>query len=330
MSAQPKSRILGVGAYTPERILTNRELERIVDTSDEWVRERTGIHERRIAADGESTSDMALRAAEHALEMAGLGPQALDLIVVGTVTPDMPFPSTAAFLQHKLGAGTIPSFDIGAACAGFIYGLSIADRFIGAGAHRNVLVVGVELLSRVLDWQDRGTCVLFGDGAGAAVVGVAEGDGRGVLSTSLHTDGALTGLLCIPGGGSREPMTVQRLADQRNKVHMMGQEIFRVAVKNLAMSSEAAMAEAGVKASDIDWVVPHQANIRILKQLAERLAIPIERFVLNIDRYGNTSSASVPIALDEAWRDGRIKAGQTVLVFALKSSVSWASAIIRA
>jgi len=330
MSAQPKSRILGVGAYTPERILTNRELERIVDTSDEWVRERTGIHERRIAADGESTSDMALRAAERALEMAGLGPQALDLIVVGTVTPDMPFPSTAAFLQHKLGAGTIPSFDIGAACAGFIYGLSIADRFIGAGAHRNVLVVGVELLSRVLDWQDRGTCVLFGDGAGAAVVGVAEGDGRGVLSTSLHTDGALTGLLCIPGGGSREPLTVQRLADQRNKVHMMGQEIFRVAVKNLAMSSEAAMAEAGVKASDIDWVVPHQANIRILKQIGERLAIPIERFVLNIDRYGNTSSASVPIALDEAWRDGRIKAGQTVLVFALGSGVSWASAILRA
>jgi 3-oxoacyl-[acyl-carrier-protein] synthase III len=330
MSAQPKSRILGVGAYTPERVLTNRELEKIVDTSDEWIRERTGIHERRIAADGESTSDMALRAAERALEMAGLGPQALDLIVVGTVTPDMPFPSTAAFLQHKLGAGMIPSFDIGAACAGFIYGLSIADRFIGAGAHRHVLVVGVELLSRVLDWQDRGTCVLFGDGAGAAVLGVAEGNGRGVLSTSLHTDGALTGLLSLPGGGSREPMTVQSLADQRNKVHMMGQEIFRVAVKNLAMSSEAAMAEAGVRASDIDWVVPHQANIRILKQLAERLAIPIERFVLNIDRYGNTSSASVPIALDEAWRDGRIKEGQTVLVFALGSGVSWASAIVRA
>lgn len=329
MSAQPKSRILGVGAYTPERVLTNREIERIVDTSDEWIRERTGIHERRTAAEGEATSDMALRAAERALEMAGLGPQDLELIIVGTVTPDMQFPSTAAFLQHKLGAGTIPSFDIGAACAGFIYGLSIADRFIGAGAHRRVLVVGAELLSRVLDWQDRGTCVLFADGAGAAVVGPANGDGSGILSTSLHTDGALTGLLCLPGGGSREPITVQTLADQRNKVSMMGQEIFRVAVKNLAMSSEAALAQAGLRVADVDWVVPHQANIRILKQLAERLGIPIERFVLNIDRYGNTSSASVPIALDEAWRDGRIKPGQTVLMFALGSGVSWASAVIR-
>jgi 3-oxoacyl-[acyl-carrier-protein] synthase-3 len=325
----PKSQVLGVGGYAPSKVLDNHDLEKIVDTSDEWITERTGIKARRVAADGEATSDMALEASQRALEMAGLRAADLDMIIVGTVTPDMPMPATAAFLQQKLGARDIPSFDISAACAGFIYALSIADQYVQCGNARHVLIVGAELLSRVLNWQDRTTCVLFGDGAGAAVVGPARGDGRGIMSTSLHTDAALAQSLCIPAGGSREPLTAQSLSEQRNKVFMNGRDIFKVAVRNLTSASRAALDRAGIRTSDIDWVVPHQANIRILTQVAERLEIPIDRFVLNIDRYGNTSSASIPIALDEALRDGRIVAGQTVLMCALGAGVSWASALVR-
>jgi 3-oxoacyl-[acyl-carrier-protein] synthase-3 len=325
----PKSHILGVGAYAPQRVLTNEDLAKIVDTSDGWIRERTGIRQRREAADGEATSDMAFEAAQRALAMARLEARDLDMIIVGTVTPDMHFPATAAFLQHRLGLRDIPAFDLSAACAGFIYGMSIADQFIGSGTHRTILVVGAELLTRVLNWQDRATCVLFGDGAGAVVLGPAPGDGRGLVATSLHTDGSLSGSLCLPAGGSREPLTAEGLEQQRNKVFMKGRDIFRIAVKNLTGASRAALDRAGLGPDDVDWVVPHQANLRIITQVSERLAVPMDRFVVNIDRFGNTSSASIPLALDEAVRDGRIQPGQTVLMCALGAGISWASALVR-
>jgi 3-oxoacyl-[acyl-carrier-protein] synthase-3 len=325
----PKSCILGTGAYAPDRILTNADLERLVDTSDAWITERTGIKERRVAADDQASSDMALFAAQRALEAAGLTAKDLDMIIVGTVTPDLPMPACAAILQQKLGARAIPSFDISAACAGFIYAMSIADQFIRSGAQKHVLIVGVELLSRILNMKDRTTCVLFGDGAGAVVLGPAKEDGAGILSTKLYTDSSLVGSLCIPAGGSKERLTSDSLAAQRDKVHMAGQDIFKVAVKNLTSASRSALEHAELPASAVRWVVPHQANLRIIAQVAQRLDIPLERFVLNIERYGNTSSASIPIALDEALRDGRIQKGDTVLMCALGAGISWGSALVR-
>ncbi|HSU38523.1 MAG TPA: beta-ketoacyl-ACP synthase III [Polyangiaceae bacterium] len=328
-SERPGSQIIGTGAYAPEKVLTNQDLARIVDTSDEWIRERTGITERRVARDDEAASDMAYAASVRALEAAGLTAKDLDMIIVGTVTGDLPMPACAAILQRKLGVTTIPAFDISAACAGFIYGLSIADKFVRTAACKRVLVVGVELLSRVLNWQDRATCVLFGDGAGAAVIGPAGDDDRGVLSTQLYTDATLVDSLCIRAGGSREPLTTEGLAEKRHKVFMVGSDIFKIAVKNLTSASRSALDAAGFTPSDVTWVVPHQANLRIIAQVALRLDIPLERFVLNIERYGNTSSASIPIALDEGVRDGRIKPGDTVLMCALGAGISWGSALVR-
>jgi 3-oxoacyl-[acyl-carrier-protein] synthase-3 len=310
-------------------VLSNFDLEKMVDTSDQWIRERTGIRERRIAQPEEATSDMALRAAKRALEAAGLQPKDLDMIVVGTITPDMQMPACAAFLQHKLGITDVPAFDVSAACAGFVYALSIGDQFIRSGMHKHVLVVGAELLSRILDWEDRTTCVLFGDGAGAAVLGPAGEDGRGVLSTKLYTDSTLLESLCIRAGGSKERITPESLEKKRDKVFMNGADIFKVAVKNLTRASASALTDAAIGPSEVRWVVPHQANLRIISQVAQRLDIPLDRFVLNIDRYGNTSSASIPIALDEAVRDGRIQPNDTVLMCALGGGISWASALVR-
>ena len=326
---RPGSQILGTGAYAPEKVLTNRDLAKMVDTSDEWIRERTGIGERRIAADGEAASDLALRASQRALEAAGVRATDLDMIIVGTISPDHPMPACAAYLQRKLGVSQIPSFDVSAACAGFLYGLSIGDQFVRTGALKRVLVVGVEVLSRILNWKDRATCVLFGDGAGAVVLGPADGDGRGLLSTKLHTDPSLTDSLYIPAGGSRERLTSDGIVAQRDKVVMVGSDIFKIAVKNLTGASRAALEAAGLTADSVKWVVPHQANLRIIANVAQRLDIPLERFVLNIDRYGNTSSASIPLALDEAVRDGRIQKGDTVLMCALGAGISWGSALVR-
>ncbi|MBX3181050.1 MAG: ketoacyl-ACP synthase III [Polyangiaceae bacterium] len=324
----PQSCILGTGAYAPAQVLTNADLEQRVDTSDAWIRERTGIGERRVAASDEAASDMAKVAAQRALEAAGIQATDLDMIIVGTISADMPLPACAAFLQAKLGARQVPSFDVAAACAGFVYALSIGDQFIRTGMAKHVLVVGVELLSRVLNWEDRTTCVLFGDGAGAAVLGPASGDAR-VLSTRLYTDASLASSLCIPAGGSKEPLTAEGIEARRDKVHMVGQDIFKVAVKNLTSASRTALDDAGLTSTDVDWVVPHQANLRIISQVSQRLEIPMDRFIINIDRYGNTSSASIPMALDEGIRDGRVKPGQTVLMCALGAGISWASALAR-
>jgi 3-oxoacyl-[acyl-carrier-protein] synthase III len=326
------SRIAGTGHYAPERVLTNRDLERIVDTSDEWIVERTGIRERHIAAEGEASSDMAAQAARRALEAAGISATELDLIIVATVTPDMQLPATAVLVQQKIGARSdCPAFDIAAACAGFIYGLSIGDRFLAGGAVRNVLVVGVELLSRVMNWKDRTTCVLFGDGAGAAVLTrVGEGDGEsGLLSTHIYADGSQAGALQIPAGGSARPATHATVEAGLHYVHMMGQDVFKYAVRALSSASLTALEANGVAREQVRWVVPHQANMRIIEAVAKRVGIELDRFVLNIARFGNTSSASIPIAFDEAIRAGTIRRGDLVLLCALGGGFAWGSALLR-
>lgn len=323
-----RSRIIGTGGYAPETVLTNDDLARRIDTSDAWIRTRTGIRERRIAAEGEYTSDMALHAARRAIEAADKRLEDVDLIVVGTVTPDMPMPSAAAFLQGKLGARA-PAFDISAACAGSVYALSVADKFVRCGDARCVLVVGAELLSRMLDWDDRTTCVLFGDAAGAMVIVPDERPNHGILSTHLHADGSLTDILAIPGGGSRYPVNHDTVEKRLQFVKMNGREVFRVAVRSLAAVVHEALEKNGLTTGDITWVVPHQANIRIVDAVLEKLDIPRARAILNIERYGNTSSASVPITLDEGIRDGRIKEGDIVLMMAIGAGMTWGAAVVR-
>jgi 3-oxoacyl-[acyl-carrier-protein] synthase-3 len=333
-TAIPRSRILGTGSYLPPVVRTNLDIEKMVETSDAWITERTGIKERRVAPDGIVTSDMATAAGKAALEMAGLKATDLDMIIVGTVTPDMPMPATAVFVQQKLGAGVCPAFDVSAACAGFVFGLSVADQFIATGQMRHVLVVGVELLSRVTNWGDRTTCILFGDGAGAVVLGPADvraGDPkpRGVLSTSILTDGSLANSLRIPGGGTVQPSSHETVDQKLQYIQMKGQDIFKVAVKNLLSASRNALARAGMTQDDIDWICAHQANKRIIDQVVARVEVPPEKVLMNIERVGNTSSASIPILMDESYRAGKIKAGDTVLMCALGAGISWGSAIVR-
>ena len=326
----PRSRIAGTGSYIPSRVVTNDDLAKIVDTSDEWIRKRVGIRERRYAAEGEASSDMAAEAARRALESAQLKSEDLDMIVVGTVTGDMQLPACAAFVQQKLSCREIPAFDVAAACAGFIFALATADSFIRMGTARNVLVIGVEALTRITNFQDRNTCVLFGDGAGAVILTrVEDADGGMLLGTSLYTDGTLSDALQVPAGGSKEPLTHEGIDAHRNKIFMNGQEVFKAAVRRLTSSAQTAMQQVGLNPEKVDWVVPHQANLRILNQIAARIGIPYDRFVLNIENRGNTSSASVPIALDEATSDGRIKPGHIVLMCALGAGISWGSALVR-
>jgi 3-oxoacyl-[acyl-carrier-protein] synthase-3 len=329
--SKPRSRIAGTGHYAPARVLTNHDLERTVDTSDEWIVERTGIHQRHLAAEGETTSDMAACAARAALEAAGISATELDMIIVATITPDMPLPATALFVQQKIGArNDCPAFDIAAACAGFIYGMSIADRFLATGAARHVLVVGVELLSRVINWKDRTTCVLFGDGAGAVVMSRAHEVGdRGLLSTHLYADGSQASALHIPAGGSAKPASHATVDAGLHLVHMTGQDVFKYAVRALSSASITALEANGVAREQVRWVIPHQANLRIIEAVAKRVGIELDRFVLNIARYGNTSSASIPIALDEAARAGTIEPGDLVLMCALGAGFAWGSALIR-
>ncbi|MEE2904207.1 MAG: beta-ketoacyl-ACP synthase III [Myxococcota bacterium] len=322
------SRIIGTGSYAPEKILTNEELSKLVDTSDEWITSRTGIKQRHIAREGEQTSDMAAEASKKALEMAGLTASDLDMIIVGTISGDMPMPACAAFVQAKLGA-KCPAFDVSAACAGSLFGLSIADQFVKTGAAKNVLVLGVELLSRILNWEDRNTCVLFGDAAGAMILAPSENESRGILSTHIHTDGDYTNILTIPGGGSISPMNEEMLEKKLNFVHMNGREVYKFAVRSLTSVIKEGLSAHGFEKEDVDHVVPHQANIRIVDAVLKNLKIPKEKTVLNIDRYGNTSSASVPVTLDEAVRSGRIKEGELVAMMAIGAGMSWGSAMIR-
>jgi 3-oxoacyl-[acyl-carrier-protein] synthase-3 len=318
------ARIVGTGSYLPAQVLTNADLEQRVDTSDEWIRERTGIRQRHIAAEGETTSDLAKVAAERALAAAGVSASELDLIVVGTTTPDVIFPSTACLLQHKLGAKDCPAFDVNAACTGFIYALSIAEKFVRTGAARTALVVGAETLTRMLDWNDRGTCVLFGDGAGAVVL--KADTTPGVISTHIHADGQYRELLHNPVGVSKG------FRDEPNhgvRVIMAGNEVFRVAVRTLSRIVDETLAANQLDKSAIDWLVPHQANLRIISATAKHLDMPMERVIVTVDRHGNTSAGSVPLALDHGIREGQIKPGQLLLLEAFGGGFTWGSALLR-
>ncbi|CUS33931.1 beta-ketoacyl-ACP synthase III [Candidatus Nitrospira nitrificans] len=323
-----KACIAGIGSYVPARVLTNADLERMVATSDEWIRERTGIRERRIAAAGEACSDLAVQAGKRALTAAGLAATDLDMILVATCTGDYPLPATACLVQHQLGATKAAACDLSAACCGFVYALSVADAYVKTGM-RHVLVIGSEVMSAVTDWTDRNTCVLFGDGAGAVVVSAGDDGERGILSTHLRSDGTLCELIMVPGGGSRTPPSEKVIAERLQYIKMKGNETFKVAVRSLEEIARSTLAANHLRVEDIDLYVPHQANIRILKAVMERLGLPIEKVMLNVDRYGNTSAASIPIALDEAVREGRIKDGSLVMLGAFGAGLTWASAIIR-
>src|SRR5438128_1791832 len=300
--------IIGTGSYTPEKILTNEDLSRMVDTSDEWITTRTGIKERRIAAKDETTSDMAAKAALKAIEQAQVSPEEIDLILVATATPDMIFPATACFVQKKIGAKNAACLDVSAACAGFLFGIEIAQQFITSHTHDTVLVIGAEKLTSITNWTDRNTCVLFGDGAGAAVL-QHRGRAHGVISTHIGSDGQFTDILFMPGGGSRCPITRDNVDMNLATIHMTGKEVYKQAVTAMVKASRKVLADAGLTADDIACVIPHQANLRIIEAIADRLKIPLERFYVNLDKYGNTSAAAVAIALDEANRSGGIKHG---------------------
>jgi 3-oxoacyl-[acyl-carrier-protein] synthase-3 len=315
------SRIAGTGRYLPARIITNNELAERVATSDEWIRTRTGIRQRHIAASDEQTSDLALRASREALAAASLSPADVDLIVVATTTPDMVFPSTACILQAKLGARAGPAFDVQAVCSGFVYALAIADRMLAGGLARNALVVGAEIYSRILDWSDRGTCVLFGDGAGAVVLQPSEE--AGILSAHLHADGHYKDILCVPGQVDRGGVTGTPF------VHMDGHAVFKFAVKVLAEVAEEALAANRKTTADIDWLIPHQANIRIMDATAKRLGLSGERVISTVDAHANTSAASIPLALDVAVRDGRIRRGDHLMLLGVGGGFTWGSVFVR-
>ena len=318
---------VGVGEYLPEKILTNADLEKIVDTSDDWITTRTGIKERHLAAKGQAASDLAWLASLDALKDAKIKPEDLDLIVVATITGDMPFPSVAAILQDKLGAKKAACFDLSAACAGFVYGVSVAQQFIACGTYKNALVVGVEVLSSITDWQDRNTCVLFGDGAGAVVLGeVKEG---GIISTYLGCDGSKMGILNMPAGGSRLPATEETVKNRQHFLKMQGNELFKIAVNTMTKAAEVVLAQAKMTFADVDLIIPHQANARIIMAVAKKLGIPEERVYLNIERCGNMSSASTVTALCEAVREGKIKRGDVILLDAFGAGLVWGACIIK-
>jgi 3-oxoacyl-[acyl-carrier-protein] synthase-3 len=318
------SRIAGTGRYLPERVLTNADLEKMVDTSDEWIRTRTGVERRHIAADDQTTSDLCVEAANAAFASAGVTAADVDLIVVGTTTPDLIFPNVATLIQQRLGIHGCPAFSIEAACTGFIYALSTADKFVRAGESKCALVIGAEVLSKIVDWTDRGTCVLFGDGAGAVIL--KPSDEAGIISTHLGADGQYKDLLYFPVGASKN---LHKAGDANAKIMMSGNEVFKVAVKTLGGVAEEALVANNIDKRDLDWLVPHQANLRIIQATARRLELPMEKVILTVQDHGNTSAASVPMAFDVAVRDGRIKRGQLILMEAFGGGFTWGAALLR-
>src|ERR671935_2117722 len=319
--------IVGTGSYVPEKILTNADLSRMVDTSDDWIITRTGIKERRIAAKDENTSEMATKAALKAMEQAKISAKEIDLILVATATPDMLFPATACFVQKKIGATNAACLDISAACAGFLFGVEIAQQFITSHAHDTVLVIGAEKLTSITNWTDRNTCVLFGDGAGAAILR-HRGSAHGVIATHIGSDGDYTDILFMPGGGSRCPITRENVDMHLTTIHMTGKEVYKQAVTAMVTASRKALTDAGLTADDVACVIPHQANLRIIEAIADRLGISRDKMFVNLDRYGNTSAAAVAIALDEANRSGRIKPGDYVLMVVFGGGLTWAGTVL--
>ncbi|ACL66271.1 3-oxoacyl-(acyl-carrier-protein) synthase III [Anaeromyxobacter dehalogenans 2CP-1] len=324
-----RSLIAGTGSYAPEKIVTNADLEKLVDTNDQWIVERTGIRERHVVADDQATSDLALEASRRALDAAGLDAKDVEMIVVGTVTPDYPFPSVGAVLQGKLGNRKAFAFDVSAACAGSLYALSVADRFVATGAVKNALVVGADALTRITDWTDRNTCILFGDGAGAMVLKPTDDPQRGIRAVRLHTDGSLVPILLQPGGGSRDPISEKVVREKSHYVKMNGREVFKVAVRSLEESCREVLADEKLTPGDVTWVIAHQANKRILDATLHRLEIPESKCWMNLEKYGNTSAASVPMTLDEANRAGWLKPGDTVLMMAIGGGMAWGASVVR-
>jgi len=320
--------ITGIGSAVPDKVITNDDLSKIVDTSDEWIRTRTGIRERRIVEDDIATSDLCTEAAEKALKDAKVDPKDIDLIIVATVTPDMAFPSTACIVQKNLGAINAAAFDMSVGCSGFLYGLATGTNFIKTGAYEKVLVIGAEVLSKIMDWKDRTTCVLFGDGAGACVLERCE-EGLGILSYKLGADGKNGHFLTQPAGGSRMPASIETVNNRLHYIHMDGREVFKFAVRAMEKASVEALKEVNMELGDIDFLIPHQANIRIINSAAKRLKVPKDRVYVNLDRYGNMSSASIPIALEEAYREGLINKGDNILMVAFGAGLTWASVILK-
>ncbi|MFF2888033.1 beta-ketoacyl-ACP synthase III [Paenibacillus sp. NPDC057967] len=319
--------IIGTGKYVPERILTNQQLEQMVETNDEWIVTRTGIKERRMAAEAEATSDLAYEAAKQAIAAAGLTAEDLDLIIVSTITPDMFFPSTACLLQTKLGATKAAAFDLSAACSGFIYGLATASNMIATGMYKHVLVVGAETLSRITDYTDRNTCILFGDGAGAVVLGQVE-EGRGFRSFELGADGSGGELLKVSGGGSRIPSSEHSISTKQHYIHMAGNDVFKFAVRIMGSAAEDALAKAGLAKEDVDLLIPHQANIRIIQSALNRLNLPEGKAMINLDKYGNMSAASIPVALAEAVEQNRVKQGDTLVFVGFGGGLTWGASVL--
>lgn len=319
--------IVGTGMYAPERVLTNADLEKMVDTTDEWIVTRTGIRERHIARADQATSDLAAEAARRALADAGVRAEDVDLIIVATITPDMGFPNTACLVQNQIGAKKAFCFDIEAACSGFIYALETGKKFIASGSIQTALIIGAEKMSAFVDWQDRGTCVLFGDGAGAAVL-QARNAPHGIMASVLGSDGALGELLMLPAGGSRNPASEQTVKDRLHYLKMAGREVFKHAVTNMVVSAKGALKKSGLTAHDVDWIIPHQANLRIIDAIADRLGEPREKLVINLDRYGNTSAATIIMALDELSKSGKVKKGQRVLMVAFGGGFTWGATVV--
>lgn len=320
--------IIGMGSYVPERIMTNHDLEKIVDTSDQWIVERTGIKERRIAEEGVTTCDLAVKAAEQALQDAGVSAEEIDLIIVATVTPDMVFPSAACLVQHRIGAVNAAAFDLSAGCSGFVYGLTVGSQFISSGLYRKVLVIGAETLSKIMDWTDRNSCILFGDGAGAAVISEVEA-GYGILGVELGADGSGGEFLKMPAGGSRMPATVETVENRLHYIKMSGNEVFKFAVKAMGEAAIKALDRAGVDCTEIDYLIPHQANMRIIQSAAKRLKVPMEKVMVTVDKYGNTSAASIPMALAEAVKEGKVKKGDTIVLVGFGAGLTWASCVMK-
>jgi len=324
---EPKPSIVGTGAYLPAKVLRNSDLERMVDTSDRWIVERTGIQERRIAAEKECPSDMGTAAALMALERAGLTPEDLDLIIVATTTSDTLFPSTACQIQQKIGARKVPAFDLQAACSGFLYGLVMAHHLVALGTYRTILVVGAEKLSSIVNWSDRNTCVLFGDGAGAVIIQQSATGGR-LLAHDLGADGSQGQVLTVPAGGSRLPLTAENVGEGLQFIQMIGKKVFRLAVDAMECTARTCLDKVGLPVDKVDYVIPHQANMRIIELLAARLNLPLKRFFIHLERYGNTSAACIPIALHEALTAGSIQPGEKILLIAFGGGLTWASALL--
>ncbi len=324
-----RAAITGMGSAVPDKVMTNADFEKILDTSDEWITTRTGIKERHICREDESTVTLATDAARKALDDAGVSPEDLDLIICCTITPDMPFPASACFIQEALGATDVPSFDISAACSGFIYGVTIAGKFIETGTYRRILVVAADAISRVTDYTDRGSCILFGDAAGAVVLEPTDDEGKGVLYTVLHANGGGWDFIHLPAGGARTPVSQETLDSRMHYLKMRGRDVYKFAVEKMQWLLGDCMEHCGLTIDDIDLVIPHQVNVRIIKSATDKHNFPIEKVYMNIDRYGNTSGASIPLAMDEARRLGRIGPGSLVMLIAFGAGLTWAGAVVR-